>query len=172
MDLPGWLGGGPARWDAQIQSLAAAGGPTDKLAILKAFDTPIVGRRFFAIDSATDLAVFVEDPAATPTGYSDTEFLSTLQRGMVAALTGGEALTAPVADQVAAPIGGSEAVRIRWVTRSVDVAGTSFDEARVSYLFAIDGTVYFPLFTFPVSANLYETVGHLFSTFRAKQPGS
>jgi hypothetical protein len=66
MDLPGWLGGGPARWDAQIQTLSDSGSTTIKLAVLKGFDKPIVGERFFAIDLQTDLAVYVSDPAATP----------------------------------------------------------------------------------------------------------
>jgi hypothetical protein len=168
MDLPGWLGGGPARWDAQIQSLTAAGSATTKVAVLKGFDLPIVGERFFAIDAETDLAVHVSDPAAIPAGYSDKAFVSAIEQQMIAGLTGGEAVTPPVSDLVGSPVGGGEATRIRWVTHSVDVTGAKEDEARVGYLFAIDGKVYAPLFTFPVRANLYDRVGQLVATFRPK----
>jgi hypothetical protein len=172
MDLPGWLGGGPVRWDAQMKSLSAAGSATTKLAVLKGFDMPIVGERFFAIDAETDLAVYVSDPIAIPAGYSDKASISAIEQQLIAGLTGGEAVTPPVSDLVGSPVGGGEATRIRWVTHSVDATGAKFDEARVGYLFAIDGKVYVPLFTFPVSANLYDRVGALLATFRLKPLGS
>lgn len=171
MDLPGWLGGGPARWDSQIRTLTATGVAPDKLAELKRFDAPIVGNRFFGIDAGTDLALYV-DSALLPPGVSNENFLAAAARAMVAAaLKDGAIVTQPVTDRVTSPLGG-EAVRNRYVTRSVNLAGSEFDEARVAYLFQVKGVGYTLLFTSPVSDNRYDEIARLVSTFRQKAPGS
>ena len=164
MDLPGWLGGGPARWDAQIQSLTASGTAPDKLADLKGFDAPITGPRLFAIDAATDLAVFV-DSGVLPAGQSDEAYLSTADKMMIAAAQqDGQIVTQPVIDRVSALLGGSGS-RISYVTRSVNRAGIEFKEARVAYVFRVDDVGYLVYFTFPVSDNRYDAIADIVSTF-------
>ena len=165
MDLPGWLGGGPVRWDAQIQSLTAAGSAPDKLAILKGFDAPITGSRFFAIDAATDLALYV-DSGVLPQGLSDQDYLSAFEKVMIAAaVKDGQIVAQPVIDRLTSPVGGA-ASRILYATRSVNKAGSEFIEARVGYVFRIGDVGYTLYFTFPVSDNRYGEVEHIVSTFR------
>ncbi len=165
MDLPGWLGGGPARWDAQIRSLTAAGNAPDKLAILKGFDAPITGSRFFAIDAATDLAVYV-DSGVLPQGLSDQDYLNAFEKVLIAAaVKDGQIVAQPVIDRLTSPVGGA-ASRIRYATRSVNRAGSEFNEARVGYVFRIGDVGYTLYFTFPVSDNRYDDVKHIVSTFR------
>jgi hypothetical protein len=171
MDLPGWLGGGAARWDSQIRTLTATGIAPDKLAELKRFDAPIVGNRFFGIDPGADLAVYV-DSGLVPPGVSNENFLAAAARaGTAAALKDGAIVTQPVADRETSPLGG-EAVVIRYVTRSVNLAGSEFDEARVIYVFQANGVGYTLLFTSPVGDNPYDEIALLLSTFRQKAPSS
>jgi hypothetical protein len=167
MELPGWLGGGATRWNAQLEILTVSGAAPDKLAILKGFDAPIVGHRFFAIDISTDLAVYV-DSNELPGTVSDEEFLTAAEQAMVAlAEQDGQIAVKPIQDRVTSPLGGPGG-RIRYVTHSVDVAGSKFDEARIAFLFRGDGVGYLLLFTFPVIDDRYDEVDRIVATFRQK----